>query len=253
MKYLVLGPASMGIYAFLGYLKSIGKGMDGVKEISGSSAGSIIALFWAVRMSVDEMIDVSLNVETSEFVKLNIGTFFNKFGFVEIDPIREKLVEICGCDPTFGELDRTIHVSAFCLNTSKTEYFSKHTHPDMKVIDAVCMSIAIPMIFASSEYCGNTYIDGGTMEEYPMNPFMDKKPHEITCVKLKMNDIYQESLDNPKDFLEALIRSTLKNRVTYKGNFNTVSVDVGDASIFDFNMCYEDKVRLVNMGYDQKK
>ena len=123
----------------------------------------------------------------------------------------------------------------------------------MKVIDAVCMSIAIPMIFASSEYCGNTYVDGGTMEEYPMNPFMDKKPHEITCVKLKVNDIYQETLDNPKDFLEALIRSTLKNRVTYKGNFNVVSVDVGDASIFDFNMSYEDKVKLMNMGYDQKK
>ena len=139
------------------------------------------------------------------------------------------------------------------MNTSKTEYFSKHTHPDMKVIDAVCMSIAIPFIFASSEYCGNTYIDGGTMEEYPMNPFIDKKPYEITCVKLKMNDIYQETLDNPKDFLEALIRSTLKNRVTYKENFNTVSVDVADASIFDFNMCYEDKIKLVNMGYDQKK
>ena len=253
MKYLVLGPASMGIYAFLGYLKSVGKGVEGVKEISGSSAGSIIALFWAVGMSVDQMIDVSLNVETSEFVKLNIGTFFNKFGFVEIDPIREELVKICGCDPTFGELEKTIYVSAFCLNTSKTEYFSKHTHPDMKVIDAVCMSIAIPMIFASSEYCGNTYIDGGTMEEYPMNPFIDKKPHEITCVKLKMNDIYQESLDNPRDFLEALIRSTLKNRVTYKENFNIVSVDVADASIFDFNMCYEDKIKLINMGYDQKK
>ena len=68
------------------------------------------------------------------------------------------------------------------------------------------------------------------------------------------NDIFVgKRLDNPKDFLEALIRSTLKNRVTYKENFNIVSVDVADASIFDFNMCYEDKIKLINMGYDQKK
>jgi len=144
-------------------------------------------------------------------------------------------------------------VSAFCLNTSKTEYFSVDTHPDMKVIDAVCMSIAIPMIFASSEYNGNTYIDGGTVEEYPMNPFMDKKPHEVGCVKLVLDDVYKESVDNPKDFLEALIRSTLKNRVSYDEKCVMIPVNVGDAGIFDFNMTYEEKIKLVNIGYSQKK
>ena len=253
MKYLVLGPASMGIYAFLGRLKSMEKKLSDVKEVSGSSAGSILALFWAMGMTVDEMIDISLNVDVSEFVKLNIGTFFNKFGFVEMEPIREKLVEICGCDPTFAQLKRKIYVSAFCLNTSKTEYFSVDTHPNMKVIDAVCMSIAIPMIFASSEYDGKTYVDGGTMEEYPMNPFIDKKPHEVACIKLVIDDIYKETMDNPKDFLEALIRSTLKNRTRYTENFTMLNVDVGDAAIFDFNMSYEDKIRLLNVGYGYKK
>ena len=253
MKYLVLGPASMGIYAFLGRLKSMESSLGNVKEVSGSSAGSILALFWAVGMSVDDMIDISLNVDISEFVKLNIGTFFNKFGFVEIEPIRDKLVELCGCDPTFRDLKKKIYVSAFCLNTSKTEYFSVDTHPDMKVIDAVCMSIAIPVIFASSEYNGNTYIDGGTVEEYPMNPFMDKKPHEVVCVKLVLDDVYKESVDNPKDFLEALIRSTLKNRVSYDEKCVMIPVNVGDAGIFDFNMTYEEKIKLVNIGYSQKK
>jgi len=253
MKYLVLGPASMGIYAFLGRLKSMEESLGTVKEISGSSAGSILALFWAIDMSIDDMIEISLNVDLSDFVKLNIGTFFNKFGFVEIEPIRDKLVEICGCDPTFRELKKKIYVSAFCLNTSKTEYFSVDTHPDMKVIDAVCMSIAIPLIFASSEYEGKTYVDGGTVEEYPMNPFIGKKPHEVTCVKLVMDDIFKETIDNPKDFLESLIRSTLKNRTNYEEKCVMIPIDVGDAGIFDFNMTYEEKVILMNIGYSQKK
>ncbi len=253
MKYLVLGPASMGIYAFLGRLKSMEESLGTVKEISGSSAGSILALFWAIDMSIDDMIEISLNVDLSDFVKLNIGTFFNKFGFVEIEPIRDKLVEICGCDPTFRELKKKIYVSAFCLNTSKTEYFSVDTHPDMKVIDAVCMSIAIPLIFASSEYQGKTYVDGGTVEEYPMNPFIGKKPHEVTCVKLVMDDIFKETIDNPKDFLESLIRSTLKNRTNYEEKCVMIPIDVGDAGIFDFNMTYEEKVILMNIGYSQKK
>lgn len=248
MKYLVLGPASMGIYAMMGALKSMEDKMDRVKEISGSSAGSILALFWAVGISIDDIIDASLSIDISNFVKLNIGSFFNKFGFVEIDPIREKLVEICGCDPTFGELSKKIYISSFCLNTSRTEYFSKDTHPDMKVIDAVCMSIAIPLIFASSEYRGQTYVDGGTAEEYPMAPFLDKKPHEVTCITIKMDEIYQEHLNTPKDFLEALIRSSIKNRLKYDEKCNMIKLDIGDVNIFDFNMSYEDKLRLMNMG-----
>jgi len=238
----------MGIYAMMGALKSMEDKMDQVKEISGSSAGSILALFWAVGISIDDIIDASLSIDISNFVKLNIGSFFNKFGFVEIDPIREKLVEICGCDPTFGELSKKIYISSFCLNTSRTEYFSKDTHPDMKVIDAVCMSIAIPLIFASSEYRGQTYVDGGTAEEYPMAPFLDKKPHEVTCITIKMDEIYQEHLNTPKDFLEALIRSSIKNRLKYDEKCNMIKLDIGDVNIFDFNMSYEDKLRLMNMG-----
>lgn len=243
----------MGIYALIGAMKSMEQSLDQVKEISGSSAGSMLALFWAVGMSMDDIVDASLSINISDFVKLNIGSFFNKFGFVELDPIREQLVTICGCDPTFSELDRKIYVSAFCLNTSKTEYFSKDTHPNMKVIDAVCMSIAIPLIFASSEYCDKTYVDGGTAEEYPLGPFLDKKPHEITCVRIKMDEIYQEQLNTPRDFLEALIRSSIKNRLKYIENFKIIEIDIGNMNIFDFNMKYEDKIRLMNMGYECKK
>ena len=75
-------------------------------------------------MSVDEILNISLSLNIPEFVKIRIGSFFNKFGFVDLGPIREKMVEICGRDPTFEELDMKIYVSAYCLNTSATEYFS---------------------------------------------------------------------------------------------------------------------------------
>jgi predicted acylesterase/phospholipase RssA len=253
MKYLVLGPASMGIYSLIGTLKALEPKLVDVKEISGSSAGSILALLLALGMSVDEILDVALNLNVPEFVKLRIGSFFNKFGFVDLGPIREKLVEVCGCDPTFEELDMKIYVSAFCLNTSSTEYFSRDTHPKMKVIDAVCMSMAIPLIFACGKYDGKTYVDGGTQEQYPMIPFLDKKPHEITCVKLKMDRVYQEQINNPRQYVEALIRSSLTNRVEYSEYTKIIEINVGDTNIFDFSMSYEDKIRLYNIGYSTIK
>ena len=253
MKYLVLGPTSMGIYSLIGSLKALESKLIDVKEISGSSAGSILALLLALGMSVDEILEVSLSLNIPDFVKLRIGSFFNKFGFVDLGPIREKLVEVCGCDPTFDELEMKIYVSAYCLNSSSTEYFSKDTHPDMKVIDAVCMSMAIPLIFACGKYEGKTYIDGGTQEQYPMTPFLGKKPHEVTCIKLKMDRVYQEEINNPRQFVESLIRSTLTNRVEYSEYTKMIEINVADTNIFDFNMPYEDKVKLYNIGYSTIK
>jgi len=239
----------MGIYSLIGTLKALEPKLVDVKEISGASAGSILTLMLALGMSVDEILEVSLSLDISKLVKVRIGSFFNKFGFVDMEPIRDTLVTICGSDPTFEELDMKIYVSAYCLNSSSTEYFSRDTHPKMKVIDAVCMSIAVPLLFSCGKYQGRTYVDGGTQEQYPVTPFLDKKPHEITCVKLKMEQTYQDNINNPRQFVESLIRSTLINRVEYKDSSNVIEVNVGDTNIFDFSMSYEDKIRLYNMGY----
>lgn len=249
MKYLILGPASMAIFSLIGTLKSRETQLADVKEISGSSAGAILALFLAMGMSIDEILDISLSLNIPNFVKIRIGSFFNRFGFVDMGPIRRKLEDICGCDPKFKDLDMKIYISAFCMNTSETVYFSRDTHPNMSVIDAVCMSMAVPFIFACGTYEGRTYVDGGTKEQYPLAPFLDKKPHEVSCIKIKMDHMYQEDIDTPRQFVEALIRSSLSNRVEDKRPIEVIEVNVKNTNIFDFGMSYEEKVRLFNIGY----
>ena len=123
----------------------------------------------------------------------------------------------------------------------------------MKVIDAVCMSIAIPLIFACGKFEGKTYVDGGTQEQYPMTPFLAKKPHEITCIQVKMERMCHIEINNPRQFVESLIRSTLRNMIEYSLNTRMIEINVGDTNIFDFSMCYEDKVRLYNIGYSSIK
>tara|TARA_Y100000389_G_scaffold39205_1_gene33624 strand:+ start:2412 stop:3173 length:762 start_codon:yes stop_codon:yes gene_type:complete len=249
MKYLVLGPASMGIFALIGGLKARESQLVDVQEISGSSAGSILALFLAMGMSVDEILETAVSINISNFFKIKLGSFFTKFGFVDMQPIRKKLVDICGSDPTFDDLEMKIYISAFCLNTSETVYFSKDSHPDMKVIDAVCMSMAVPFIFSCGTYMDKTYVDGGMKEEYPLTPFLDKKPYEITCMKVIINQIYQEDINTPRLFVETLVRSALSNREKYEKPVEELEIHIGDTNIFDFSMSYEEKIRLFNTGY----
>lgn len=239
----------MGIFALIGGLKARESQLVDVQEISGSSAGSILALFLAMGMSVDEILETAVSINISNFFKIKLGSFFTKFGFVDMQPIRKKLVDICGSDPTFDDLEMKIYVSAFCLNTSETVYFSKDSHPDMKVIDAVCMSMAVPFIFSCGTYMDKTYVDGGMKEEYPLTPFLDKKPYEITCMKVIINQIYQEDINTPRLFVETLVRSALSNREKYEKPVEELEINIGDTNIFDFSMSYEEKIRLFNTGY----
>ncbi len=94
-----------------------------------------------------------------------------------------------------------IYISAFCMHTSETVYFSKETHPDMNVIDAVCMSMAVPCIFACGKYEGQTYVDGGMKEEFPLTPFFVKKPHEVTSIIIMFIRQYHVDILTPKQFV----------------------------------------------------
>ena len=248
MKYLVLGPGALGYFSLLGYVKSIEDKLEGIKELSGASAGAIISLFLSVGLSVDEIIKFSFDFNVPEFVKIDLGCFFNKFGFVDIDPIRSKLIEFCKGNPKFKELNKKLHVSAFCLNTSKTEYFSVDTHPDMYVIDAVCMSMSIPFIFTSTTYKGKTYVDGGLIEKYPFLPFIDKKPYEVHITGIKSNTTFKENIESPIDLLQSVAEGAMKIREDYTKDINKTVINVEDIDVFDFDMGYEDKLKLYFMG-----
>lgn len=249
MKYLVIGPGAMGIFALLGHLKNIEHKLKDVQEISGASAGSILALMFALGKSIDDMLDIALRLNISDLVKLNLKCFIHKFGLVDTEPMKKKLIEICGCNPTFKELDKKIYVSTFCVNTSTTEYFSVDTHPDMHVIDAVCMSIAIPFVFSSIKYNEKTYVDGGTVESMPLAPFLDKPAHQIHCIRIHSRTKYVQNIDNPRLFAQSLIMANLNNRYNYPLTHQTIKdIDVGDMDIFDFNMSYEDKIKMYLLG-----
>ncbi|BCV07130.1 MAG: hypothetical protein Ct9H90mV1_0970 [Prasinovirus sp.] len=253
MEYLVIGPGAMGGFSMLGYLKTIEPSLVNIKEYSGASAGAILILFLALGFDIDQIVQKLADLEGNKLVKLNLKCFMNKYGLVDLKPIREKFVELFESDLTFLDIEKKIYISAFCVNTSKTVYFSKDTHPDMKVIDALCMSIAIPFIFSSYRYDGMVYVDGGTLETLPTTPFLDKRPDKILCIRMKMETEFIEDIKSPKQFAEALISSTLNNRQKCElKNSKVVDIDIGQVDVFNFNMSYEEKMKLYLKGLESK-
>ena len=245
-KYLVLGPGGMGYFAMLGVYTQMYDKLSNVKGISGSSAGALLAFLISIGKTPQEIYDISFDVNIKDLVKYNIKSFLDKYGLIDHSQIREKLISICEREPTFKDLDMDLYIAAFNVNDSKTEYFSKETHPDMSVIDAVCMSISVPFLFSTVKYRDKIYIDGGTMESYPAPPFLNKNPNDVLVVRIITNPVSTE-VKGFRSYVDALVRSTLKNRSTYDGMFPMVTLDLSEYNIFDFNLSEEDKLKLFFM------
>jgi len=95
-----------------------------------------------------------------------------------------------------------------------------------------------------------TYIDGGTNESLPMGPFLHRPMSKVYCIEIQnINTRFVENIDNPKTFAERVVLSSLNNRYNYPITEQTIKrIDVGDMNIFDFNMSYENKVKMYMLG-----
>ncbi len=251
MEYLILGPGSMGIYSLLGYLKKHESELTNIKEISGSSAGAILGVCLALKIPLDDVLDKILTINLVKITKFKLRCFLSKYGLIDMKPVREALVDLYGCDPTFSELYKKIYISAYCLNRGRTEYFSVDTHPNMKVIDAVCMSISIPFIASSITYEDMIYVDGCTKERIPVTPFIGKRKDKIMCVMLKRRSRHFEKIEDFKGFMRAMLSTILHmSDVDTKDFGSCVEIDTQDYDLYSFGMSYDDKLRLFMLGVE---
>lgn len=237
-KYLALGPGGMGYFALLGCLRNLD--LSKVLEVSGASAGAIVGMFISMDKTVPEILNMTLALNMKELSRLNMMSITKGFGLISKDPIRRKMVEMCGSDPSFKELSKKLYVSAYCLEKAETVYFSKDTDPDMKVIDAVCMSMAVPILIEATRHEGNLYIDGGMVETVPMLPFVDRKKEETLAIQMIVGGGPDEKVTTIFQYVSRLVRAIIK-RIEYA---DTHKIYLGKLNIFNFNMSYDDKLKM---------
>ena len=255
----MLGPGSTGMFAMLGCLQMLQdtEKLD-IKEISGASSGAILALLYIIsKGDIKRILNETLDTDIESSTKVSIRTLFKKYGFIDTCEIKTKLGEVCYkfCkirDPTFQELYTIfpikLHISAFCLENGKTEYFSCDSHPDMKILDVICGSIAVPFLFCAQKIQEKTYVDGGLAEIIPLVPFLAKPGNDVCCVKVISNDTSIRNVTDIKSFTQQLIYTMLKYRIKYD-NTRLISIDLTDFDIFDFKITDKQKIELFVKGY----
>ena len=262
MKYLVVGPGAMGFYAILGTVYALNN-YDKTKDleaVAGSSAGSIVAFGCLVaKWDIIKLFRIIREVvDVNSLMRLNLKSLLNNYGLVPATRWKEVFTKICmelsgKEDFTFKELKEwsglDFYVSAYNITLQKSCYFSHHTHPDMSVSHAVCMSISIPFLFESMVYQGHRYVDLAAFETCPLTPFVGKDMNELISVELDP----EPSTEKPPhigsfvDFIQHFITSIMRNRVVYEKP--TIYIKMKEGEAFNFSMDDDKKTELFYHGY----
>lgn len=185
---LLSGCAVLGA-AHVGFLLSLQqeKRLRFLKVVSGTSIGSIVAMFFVAGVSLHKVLEVfrkhtllsliePLDSVAEMLRAVGIGTS-NRIIDLCADLLRQN--DIDANTLTFRTLqelgsgiDCVIVASVLQEHTTDNEmfrpvYFTAHTHPDMLVLDAIRLSINIPFVFASPTFDGAKYMDGILTDELP--------------------------------------------------------------------------------------
>ncbi len=136
--------------------------LESVEKVGGTSAGAITALMISLGYTAEEIKTI---ISETRFNKFNDGQFIffggllrmkRKFGWYRGEAFEQWLERIIvkktgNVNLTFNDLSRKgfkeLHVVATCVNKQKLVVFSRETYPEMKVKDAVRISMSIPFYF----------------------------------------------------------------------------------------------------------
>ena len=157
------GGGARGI-AHLGVLKALDK--MGIKPsiISGTSAGAIAGAFYAANYTIGEIVEIAKKGQFFNFSNI----LLRKQGLFSMKSFEGIYNEYFPSN-SFSALDIPLHVTATNLLKGELEYFSSGN-----LSKALMASSCIPMIFQPVPYNNSIYVDGGVLNNFPIEPLLGK-------------------------------------------------------------------------------
>lgn len=265
-KVLVLSGGGIKGIAHVGVLAAFEElGMlDKFEILTGASVGSIMIALYIVGYSPKEIYEFILKFDLGKLRNLNMLGFLNNLGLdsgLRIEFILKKMIGAKGYDQeiTLSDLyDKTkkkIIFSTVCLNTKEVCYLSHETFPNLPLYKAVRMSISLPWFYTPVQYEGRIYVDGGCMDNYPIQLFSNQMT-DVIGVYLVENKDEMKEINNIETYTLRVLQCFLEGVVlNSKKGFekNTIDVRMDAINIVDYNIDGNKKKELYKIGYDEVK
>ena len=157
------GGGARGV-AHLGVMKALDEKGIRISHISGTSAGAIVGALYAYGYTPDEIIKIILNTSLLRSLRPALA----KTGLLRIDSLYKLIIKYIPED-NFDILKIPLTVAATEIRKGRTVYFSEG-----ELIRPIMASSCVPVIFRPMDYKNGLYVDGGLLNNLPVEPIKDQ-------------------------------------------------------------------------------
>lgn len=198
---LVLSGGGARGAAHIGALKAFEEYGISPTHISGTSIGAIVGALYAADVHWTEILKFFKN--TSIFHTKRFA--FNKPGFLDTEKFYDDLNVYLPRD-NFDSLQKPLYITATNVLNGKLKIFSKG-----QLIKPVIASASFPGVFTPTEINGSYYIDGGILNNFPVEPL---KKHCDKIIGVYINSLKKISIKDLK-YSYSVADRALKIRAAY--------------------------------------
>jgi len=205
------GGGARGI-AHVGVLKFLEEKGIHIDAISGTSAGAIAGSFYAAGYSAARIIEI---LKTIQIFKL-MRPSFSASGFFrteKISAIYEKYLPA-----TFEELSTSLWISATNVEKGRTKFFMSG-----ELVKPLIASCCLPMLFEPVTIDKSLYVDGGMLNNLPVEPLLDKCDR-IIGVHVNPTDDEFHSLSMTR-ITQRCIELSVKSNVDARKNYCSLFIE----------------------------
>ena len=243
--------------------------LDNIKRYSGSSSGSLTATMLSMGCSVEEMYSLMLNTDWESFLDtrcccMGLFNMYFNFGYnsgKQMEKFLKKIIlnQTGNKETTFHQAytmyNKELYICAVNLDKKQPEYFSYISSPDMPIWKALRMSMAFPYVFSPIKHNGSIYVDGGVMENYPIEVFSNKE--QSIGFKIISSDSGKKQPTNMVNYSTSILSSimqALDDKDTMPYHDQTVYIDIPNqgllTSVLDIDTVMLDHAEYYQYGVD---
>lgn len=230
------GGAAKGV-AHIGVLKALEDADIEVDYIAGTSVGAMIAALYAFKVDVETIGSLARRLTMSKVTSFKL----NKTGFFSTESLRELMLEYVG-DVAIEDAAIPLSIVATDINSGEEIILTSGS-----VVDAVCASAAIPGIYIPVEINGRTLVDGGLVQNVPIEALQTAGAGVTIASHLNSVSHYQEIshvLDVMRNAFEIAVSQHTQDQL--KEADLLISMDLSDFSLRDNTERYDE---LFNIGH----
>ncbi|HEY0177712.1 MAG TPA: patatin-like phospholipase family protein [Pedobacter sp.] len=247
---IVLSGGGIRGIAHLGVLKALINAGIKISHISGTSAGSIVGAFYASGIDPEEGLDIFLKTKLLRFIRPA-----GSLGLVSIEHTSTLLKNFFPED-SIENLKIPLTITATNFSEGNLVYFSKG--PLIKAIQASC---CIPGIFRPIMIDGQMYVDGGILNNFPVEPLLNDCDFIIgsSCNHLKP----VSSITNITSLMATAGLMTVNKDMEQKASFCNIMIEpkgMGEISTFDMKkaetiywLAYEEALKTIKSNQQIKE